>query len=141
MYSKMEKFPTRILIVDDEEIIRDSLRQLLESCGYQVETSSNGDEALKKLSESYFNLIMVDIMMPGMSGLEFIRRVRDIFPGQITKTAPKTTEYPIRPVQVGDTAKPHKDIIIISGYANLERYLKKNAEMVEKQLEVCVKTP
>lgn len=67
----------RILIVDDEKNIRLTLTQALEPTGYAVETSVNGEDALKKLDEKEFGLILLDLKMPGMGGLEFLRRITE----------------------------------------------------------------
>ncbi len=61
-----------VLVVDDEEVIRDVCTQILEAEGYQVTTASNGREALHRVSEKQFDVVVTDIMMPDMSGLELL---------------------------------------------------------------------
>lgn len=68
--------PPSILIVDDEEPIRDVLAGLLESAGYQCTTAPNGSEGLKKLESGGFALVLSDILMPEMNGLQFLMQVR-----------------------------------------------------------------
>ncbi|RJP26179.1 MAG: response regulator [Candidatus Abyssobacteria bacterium SURF_5] len=70
----MKKNP--ILVVDDEKNIRTTLRQALESAGYRVETAVSGEDALAKLAESSFDLLFLDIKLPGIDGLEVLRRLR-----------------------------------------------------------------
>jgi two-component system, OmpR family, phosphate regulon response regulator PhoB len=67
---------SRILIVEDEEPLTLLLRYNLESEGYEVETSARGDEAEIRLKESVPDLLVLDWMLPGMSGIELCRRLR-----------------------------------------------------------------
>src|SRR3954467_1840475 len=66
----------RIMIVEDEEPLMLLLRYNLESEGYEVETAARGDEAEIKLKESLPDLLVLDWMLPGMSGIELCRRLR-----------------------------------------------------------------
>jgi DNA-binding response OmpR family regulator len=66
----------RILIVDDEEDIRDILMFNLESEGYLIETAKSGESALNKLKEQPFDLVLLDIMMEGISGLHVAEKMR-----------------------------------------------------------------
>jgi len=66
-----------ILIVDDEPIQLESLRELASLSGYQVETASSGLEALACLEKFTFDVMLVDLLMPGMSGYEVIEQVSD----------------------------------------------------------------
>lgn len=67
----------KILVVDDEKEIRELLKIYFLNEGYEVIVASNGDEALKILGELDIKLIVLDIMMPGIDGLEVCRRVRE----------------------------------------------------------------
>ncbi|HEX5646461.1 MAG TPA: sigma-54 dependent transcriptional regulator [Nitrospira sp.] len=69
-----------ILIVDDEEAIRTSLRSILEDEGYQVAVASSGHDALKICGTDPPDLMMLDIWMPEMDGLETLRRVKEFVP-------------------------------------------------------------
>src|SRR5438309_10517659 len=66
----------RIMIVEDAEPLMLLLRYNLESEGYEVETAARGDEAEIKLKESLPDLLVLDWMLPGMSGIELCRRLR-----------------------------------------------------------------
>jgi DNA-binding NtrC family response regulator len=68
---------TKILIVDDETIMRESLAGWLERDGHHVQTAASGEDALKKCAETRFDILLVDIKMEGMSGLEVLRRVKE----------------------------------------------------------------
>ena len=87
--------PHRILVVDDEEKIRKSLGGLLEDNGYEVVTAGSGPECLQILSSQKVDLAILDIVMPGMSGIEVLQKIKEKY---------KDTE-----------------VIIISGYADKEK--------------------
>jgi two-component system response regulator (stage 0 sporulation protein F) len=67
----------KILIVDDEESIRYLYREELEEEGFIVEVATNGEEALEKLPLFKPDLITLDIKMPGMNGIETLKRIRE----------------------------------------------------------------
>lgn len=69
-----------ILIVDDEEDIRDALQMILESVGYDVKVSSDGNEAVKFQRKEPADLIITDIIMPGKDGVSTIKEIRQEFP-------------------------------------------------------------
>ncbi len=66
-----------ILVCDDDKHTRMLLRAILEDAGYEVTTASDGMEALSVLNEEEPDLIVADVMMPGMDGYEFTRKVRE----------------------------------------------------------------
>ena len=68
----------KILIVDDSEDIRKSIRRTLEKFNHQIFEASNGLEALKILRESNFNLLILDIMMPAKGGIETLLETKNI---------------------------------------------------------------
>ena len=85
---------SRILVVDDERIMQDVLRDILSDSGYEVETVENGQIALEEIDASDYALVFADIRMPVMDGMEFLRRARD--------------------------AKPDISIIMMTGYASID---------------------
>jgi DNA-binding response OmpR family regulator len=68
----------RVLVVDDEPDAVELLREFLAGKGYEVLTASNGEEALQKVKEERPHLILLDVRMPKVNGLEVLKRVREI---------------------------------------------------------------
>lgn len=83
-----------ILVVDDERDIRDGSERILARQGYQVTKATNGEEALQRVEETPFAIVLLDLKMPGMDGLEVLRRIRESHPETL--------------------------IIVITGYATIE---------------------
>ena len=69
----MKKFKAHILVVDDDDGIRDLVKQYLLENNFLISTAINAEDAKKKTDLVKFDLIVLDIMMPGKSGLEFIK--------------------------------------------------------------------
>jgi DNA-binding response OmpR family regulator len=65
-----------ILVVEDEKALRETLEYNLTNEGYEVDTSADGLDAYKKAHEGNYNLILLDIMLPGMDGFEICRKIR-----------------------------------------------------------------
>jgi two-component system response regulator PilR (NtrC family) len=92
-----------IHIIDDEPIIHDVLGQLLTSEGYEVEPSMSGEEALAKHSSQAFDLILLDLLMPGLDGIEVLKRIKRIDPQAmvIIITAYASVESAISAMKIG----------------------------------------
>ena len=67
---------THILVVDDDNRIRDLLREYLQESNYIVSTSENAENAKIKLSQFKFDIIVLDVMMPGQNGYELIKELK-----------------------------------------------------------------
>ncbi len=65
----------RILVIDDEEVIRKSFILALEGTGTQVETAESGEKGIEKAREAKFDLIFLDLKMPGLNGIETLREL------------------------------------------------------------------
>ena len=70
----------RILVVDDEDIVIKSCMRILEDGDYQIDSAHDGREALRKVEDSPYDIMIVDIMMPNIGGLEVLRRVKEAYP-------------------------------------------------------------
>ena len=68
----------RILVVDDDQGVRDALSEFLLSLGYSVVAVESGEEALSEFDRGEFDIVMADLIMPNMDGMELLRRVRDM---------------------------------------------------------------
>lgn len=77
----------KILVVEDDQFLRDLYNELLTGEGYSLELAIDGDEGLKKISLGGFDLVLLDIMLPKLDGLEILRRLKD--------TPPKEANGPI----------------------------------------------
>lgn len=75
---------SRILIIDDEEIVIDSCLSILEGAGYEIVTAPDGTAGLKQAQEAPPDLVLVDLMMPGISGFDVIEGMRGIDPTIVT---------------------------------------------------------
>jgi len=69
-----------VLVVDDEAPVRGMLDALLTQAGHRVETAHEGGEALELLAQADFDLIILDLLMPGMEGMETLTRLRKTYP-------------------------------------------------------------
>ena len=75
----MTRSPNHLLVVDDDDRIRDLVKRYLTNIGYHVTTASGGEAARKLLDQLVFDLIILDIMMPDINGNEVLRRIRERF--------------------------------------------------------------
>jgi two-component system response regulator AtoC len=98
----MEK-GNKILIVDDEEIVRDSLHDWLESLDYDVETAESGFEALQIINRKKIKIMLTDLKMPGMDGIELMTKVKKIAPtiSTVIITAHATVQTAITAMREG----------------------------------------
>ncbi len=108
-----------IHVIDDEPVIHDVLGQLLTSEGYEVEISASGEEALEKFPSQSFDVILLDLLMPGMDGIEVLRRIRKVDPlaAVIIITAYGSVESAIAAMKIGAldyVQKPfkHDDLLL-----------------------------
>jgi signal transduction histidine kinase len=131
----------RVLVVDDELGIREGCRRALTGQGFEVETAENGVTGLQKLREADFDILLVDAMMPGMSGMEVLQQARGLYPELIciVITGYATVELAVQAMREGAhdfVAKPFPPALLMQ-VLNREldrRRLKRDAKRV-KELE------
>ena len=109
-----------IHIIDDEPVIHDILTRLLTSEGYDVEISASGEEALEKYASQRFDLVLLDLLMPGMDGIEVLRAIKRIQPQAVVVilTAYASVESAIEAMKIGAfdyVQKPfkHEELLLI----------------------------
>jgi DNA-binding response OmpR family regulator len=73
--------PARILVIDDDEGMRTLLKDFLEEEGFETECASSGFDALQEVAGRHFDLIITDIGMPGLTGLDILPKIRRLRPG------------------------------------------------------------
>ncbi len=93
----------RILLVDDEEKFVETLAERLEARGLEVRTAFNGDEALNRIQEKDADVVILDVLMPGKSGIETLREIKQIKPltEVIMLTGHATVETAIEGMKLG----------------------------------------
>jgi DNA-binding NtrC family response regulator len=72
-----------IMVIDDEKIVGSMAKRSLEQDGYEVETFLNGESALARLKEKSFDVVITDLKMKGIDGLEILRTVKQLYPGTV----------------------------------------------------------
>ena len=138
----MSSESVRILLVDDETGILDSLRILFRGEGYEVMTALGGAEALEILSEDRPDLVVTDIRMPGVSGLEVLARTREVDPEipVILMTAQASLQSAVRAVNEGAyyyLQKPfaNDDLLAICRRASEARELRAENRELKKEIK------
>ena len=118
LFTRRADFGARILVVDDDPLARRSIRAMLERSYYQVETAEDGAEALGLLSACLPDLVLLDIQMPGVDGLEVCRGIRAM---------PRGDRLPI----IFLTAEERSDIHTLAFQAGGDDFLRKPVLMAE----------
>ena len=92
-----------VLVVDDEYTVRDSIKEWLEEEGFSVETAGSGEEALEAMKKQPFRMMLLDIKMPGMDGVEVLKKAMDLFPEMavVMMTAYATVETAVEAMKTG----------------------------------------
>jgi DNA-binding response OmpR family regulator len=127
---------SRIMIVDDEEVVRNSLEEILRLEGYDVKSIENGELALNALQRENFDLILLDLKMPGLDGIDILKAITRIAPETkvILLTGHGSLESAIDALRVGAhdyLLKPASSSDILSSVA---RGLAKRAEQQHRRM-------
>ncbi len=122
----MEDKP-RILVIDDEMGIREGCRRVLEPAGYLVETAASGQEGLRHVQEGNFDLVLLDVMMPDIRGVDLIEPIHEKDPETvcIIITGYATVELAVQAIKAGAydfLSKPFTaDVLLMTVQQGLER--------------------
>ncbi len=135
-----------ILIVDDEFSVRDSLFNWFKIEGYRVDTAENGMEALRKLQENSWDIVLLDIKMPGMDGMEVQRHIKRIDSSIIVIiiTAYATVDTAVEAMKEGafdyisKPIDPDKLSILVRNAVNQRRLLAENIQLRQKVEELSL---
>ena len=120
----------RILVVDDDETIRESVSALLEDAGYSADTAQDGKEAINKSRENFYNLALIDIRLPDMEGVELLTAMKETMP-RLVKII--ITGYPSMGTAI-DAVNKGADGYLVKPFKNQE-LLDKIDEHLKKQEE------
>ncbi len=93
----------KILVVDDESLMREFLQETLSRAAYEVDVSPNGEKALQRLGENNYRLVLSDLKMPGVSGLDLLKKVQKEWPDTrfVIMTAYGTVESAVEAMKLG----------------------------------------
>lgn len=135
---------TKILVVDDELSMREFISILLEREGYEVLTAADADTALSRMAASDIDLVISDVQMPGLSGLELLARIKSESPDTavLLVTAFSTAEQAVEAMKLGAydyLAKPFKvdEIKILVRNALEKRDLQRENRQLREKVGVC----
>lgn len=132
----------RILIVEDEETLRGSLKRVFEKDGYYIQALGSAEDALSMLDGLLFDIVITDIILPGMDGIELLKKIKEKSPEQIVivVTAYASLETAVEALRAGAydyVVKPiiHEEIKQIVINALKQRALQAENQILKKQIE------
>lgn len=136
-----EEIKADVLLVDDEEQFLKVLSQRLEGRGIKVDTSTSGEDALKRVEGKDFDAIILDLAMPGMSGLETLKRIRSENPDVqiIMLTGHSSVEKGVEAIKAGAVDFLEKPADLNKIMEKISEAKRKRIVLVEKKHEAHVK--
>jgi len=136
-----EEIKADVLLVDDEEQFLKVLSQRLEGRGIKVDTSTSGEDALKRVEGKDFDAIILDLVMPGMSGLETLKRIRSENPDVqiIMLTGHSSVEKGVEAIKAGAVDFLEKPADLNKIMEKISEAKRKRIVLVEKKHEAHVK--
>ncbi len=142
----MDSRDIRILVVDDEFSVRDSLYNWFKAEGYQADTAENATEALKKLQENSYDIVLLDIKMPGMDGIELQKHIKKIDSNIIVIiiTAYATVDTAVEAMKDGaydylsKPIDPDKLTVLVRNAVNQRRLVAENLQLRQKVDELSL---
>jgi CheY-like chemotaxis protein len=99
-----------VLVVDDEQGMRDTVTEILENVGYEVTTAATGDDALLQLRQQDFDVVLMDIRMPGRDGISVLREIGGPPPPVVMMTAYAVEDQLRAAVDARSFAVVHKPV-------------------------------
>ncbi len=133
----------RILAVDDQRYFRELIEGLLSEAGFDVQTAASGEDALQRLEQDDFEIVLTDLVMPGMDGTELVRKIRERLPQQdvVVVTGVVDVKTAVDAMKQGATdyiLKPFdRDALVesVSKLVDRRRLRVEHARLVEENLE------
>jgi len=127
------KRSAKILIIDDDESIRKVLASILQDKGYEADTAKDGEEAIKKAKNNFYNLALIDIRLPDMEGIELLNKLKDSTPKmvKIILTGYPSLDNAIDAVNRGADGYLIKPVNVSVLNEKIEEHLKKQEEAMK----------
>jgi DNA-binding NtrC family response regulator len=123
-----------LLIIDDNENMLETLGDILQEKGYRTETAKTGEEAIKKAKEDFFNVALIDIKLPDMTGIEVLKTFREKYPSRlnIIITAHADLQNAVNALNLGANAYIKKPI----DHETLDQMIKECLQKQEEALTI-----
>jgi len=137
----------KIMVVDDEKSIRNTISEFLNRDGYVVETAEDGNAALKLLEKEYFDIIITDIIMPRISGIELLKRIYKLYEDiqviiitgmprldiAIQAIKENAFDFLIKPIKKDDLLNIIRHAVYMKAFLKIKQYLDFNIQVVNQR--------
>jgi DNA-binding NtrC family response regulator len=127
-----------VLIIDDEASIRKLLTTVLNENGYDVESAENGAEAIKKANEKYYDIALIDIILPDINGVQLLTKLKEMCPStrKIIMTGNPSLQNAVEALNRGADAYIMKPFEMQTVLATLEEQLDKQKKEKETMVQL-----